>query len=156
MYIFGEETKETTFEIVIGMIGTAFSLFFFFSPTVLMINLIRGQLEIKKIPFIMLIATWFNCCLWFIYSYYLEKLPLIIGNSIGTGLCMIYIVIYLFYFFQNVLLKLVTIVLSLAIEFGIFAGFFLWAGDEYKEDVTGNVALVFNIIMYGSPGQNLV
>jgi uncharacterized protein with PQ loop repeat len=156
MDFFADETEQTTFEIVVGMIGNAFALFFFFSPAILMFNLIKGKQEVKKIPVILFIATWFNCTLWFIYGYYLGKLPIMLCNGIGTGLSMIYISIWLFYFFEKEMVKIITIAANLAISFGIFAAFFWFAGEEHNEDVTGNVALVFNIIMYAAPGQNLV
>jgi hypothetical protein len=150
---FAEEP--TAFELVVGYIGNAFALFFFFSPCVLMYNLITGKTELKNIPYILLFATWLNATLWFIYGFYLDKFTMQLCNIIGCGLSVIYIGIYIWFFFENYLFKIGAVIVTWGVLFGVFAAFFWGFGDKLKE-VTSTTAVVFNIIMYAAPGQNIV
>jgi hypothetical protein len=149
------EDNQDTFETIIGMIGNCFALFFFLSPGVLMIGLIRGTLDIKKIPVLLLAATWLNCMLWFVYGYYLNNFVMQLGNGAGIAILTTYICIYIFYYFPNIGMKLLMILVNLGILFGIFAAFFWWIA-LIDNEITGKAAMILNIIMYAAPGQNLV
>jgi hypothetical protein len=80
---------------------------------------------------------------------------MMIGNGIGIGLQEIYIAIYLWYFVKKANLRIPAILIAIVITLGIFAGFF-WGISVWDNRVTGKCAMVFNIIMYAAPGQNLV
>jgi hypothetical protein len=149
------DEKQDAFETVVGMIGNCFALFFFLSPGILFYGLIKGTLEIKKIPALMLIATWLNCMLWFVYGYYLDNFVMQLGNGVGMGILTVYIIIYVFYFFHNIIHKLLMILVTLVVLCASFALFFFWVSlaDNW---ITGKCAMGFNILMYAAPGQNLV
>jgi hypothetical protein len=103
----------------------------------------------------MFIATWLNCTLWFIYGYYENAFPIMLPNTIGSVLSIIYLTIVILHYFEKVITKLLVIVANLTVCFAIFTTFF-WVMNEEYHCVTGIVAMVFNCVMYGSPGQNLV
>ena len=140
---------------IIGYLGNAFALFFFLSPIIIMYKLIKGHEDVDKIPGILLASQWFNCTLWLIYGIYIEKDEVVICNVIGASLSLIYITIYILYRFERVAMKLLIILLTFGLMCGFFAGFY-WGVSPIDHEITGLVAMIFNIILYGSPGQNLI
>jgi hypothetical protein len=138
---------------VFGWIGTALALFFFISPVTLMWGLIKKTVDINNIPWILLIANTGNCILWAAYGFLLDKTQVWVCNSIGSVINVIYMCIYFIHLVNKKPLESVgVVVLTIGIPAGIFFLFYQFVSD----DVTGKVAMVFNIIMYAAPSQKIV
>jgi|LauGreDrversion4_2_1035121.scaffolds.fasta_scaffold724495_2 solute carrier family 50 protein (sugar transporter) len=154
MNFFLEADQKDTFQIIAGWIGNALALFFFLSPAVVMLKLIKGEIEHKMIPYILLIANIMNCLLWFIYGMNLEDYQIYGCNGLGGVINVIYLTIFWYFFVEKKFIYYVMYVVgSYLLLFGIWA-FFTF--NKTDNEIVGIVAMVFNIIMYAAPGQKLV
>jgi hypothetical protein len=154
MSLFFADVEKDTFQVVAGWIGNALALFFFFSPAIAMYKLIKGQIEYTVIPYISLIANIMNCLLWFVFGWTKQDDQVYLCNGIGGVTSIIYLTIYWYFFVEKKVPKYIGLVgLTYVILIGIWAVFQLLLNNN---DITGNVAMVFNIIMYAAPGQKLV
>ena len=152
-----EEQQEDLIGDIFGWVGTAISMFFFISPVVPFIDLIKGKITYKETPGILLICSFMNCILWAVYGVKLSKLQVYTANGIGGTITLVWIFIFLVYFAQkNVLKSIGYIFLSLVIIAGIGALFYFWVDPEKdKAVITGYVAMVFNVFMYAAPGEKI-
>ncbi len=149
-------TDEPLLKTIAGYCGNAFALFFFFSPIILIYNLILRKIDRKDIPFILFIANTMNCLLWFIYGWFKDEFAMWFCNGIGLATSFIYMLIVTYFVIEKgVGARLGAVFGVIAINSGIFALFWFVVGDDNKE-ITGLTAMVFNIIMYAAPGQKLV
>ncbi len=165
--IFTEVIKKDTFQIVAGWLGNALALFFFISPIFLIINLYKEKIKAKDVPYILLIANVMNCVLWTAYGVLKNDNQVWIINGTGGVLNVIWLCIYWVFFFEyNYRIYIPAQIASIYFVFTVWENFF-WlfpnAGqgtEEEKNDfainIAGNVAMVFNIIMYASPGQKIL
>jgi hypothetical protein len=152
--LLAEAAEKDTFQVVAGWIGNALALFFFFSPAVGMYSLIKGKIEHKTIPFVLLIANIMNCILWFIYGFKKEDYQIYACNGIGGVTNLIYLIIFWYYFADKNIGKHLGLT---GLTIGTLAG--IWAIFQFlveDPEITGYVAMVFNIIMYAAPGQKIV
>jgi hypothetical protein len=151
---FADVIEKDTFQIIAGWTGNALALFFFFSPAVGMYKLIKGEIEHTTIPYISLIANIMNCLLWFIFGWTIQDDQVYICNGIGGVTSIIYLSIFWFYFAEKNVSKYVGLLgLTYVLLGAIWATFQILINDS---DITGYVAMVFNIIMYAAPGQKIV
>lgn len=142
------------FQITAGWTGNAFALFFFFSPAVIILKLIKRQIEVVTIPYLLLMANIMNCLLWFIYGYRKNDIQVSFCNSIGAVINVIYLAIFWYYFIgKNIPKYLCLDLLTFGLLSGIFY-FFMFSVEDFE--ITGYTAMVFNIFMYAAPGQKLV
>jgi len=142
------------FQIIVGWIGNALALFFFFSPAVAMLKLIKGEIEHTTIPYISLIANIMNCLLWFIFAWIKQDDQIYICNGIGGFTSVIYLSIFWFYFSER---NVSRFVIFLGLTYIALGG--IWATFQiliHESEFTGYVAMVFNIIMFAAPGQKIV
>ena len=140
--------------------GTTLSLFFFLSPIVLYLELSKTK-NVEKIPGMMVIFTTLNTAFWLVYGFGGAGTPVWVCNGIGLIFNTTYVVWYLLYFFyENLTLKITSIGSSILVIGGFVAiGLVAYNDKEFADkvkDVFGYIALVMNIIMYASPGQNIV
>lgn len=146
---------------IFGWAGTVLACFFFISPANLFLKMVKTG-SLKEIPSLMLIFNSFNCILWLVYGLSGGGTQVWVCNSIGLFFSMIYCIWYLLYFFEEVLKKILSILVYLVIFGGlIFFGIYCKIHEEDfgKPKVkvpVGWIALIINVIMYAAPGQNLV
>ncbi len=149
-----DEVQKSTLKFVIGWIGNALALFFFFSPAIKVWALIKERIQHTEFSYFSLIANIMNCVLWFVYGLKLTTLEIWACNAIGGATSLIYLIVFWFYFNNKHILKFICFSLfTLALIFGIFALFY-WQLDDPQ--YTGKTAMVFNIIMFAAPGQKFV
>lgn len=139
--------------------GTAFSLFFFFSPIVLFIEVCKTN-NIKKVPYLMLLCNCICTFIWTVYGLAGGGLMVWVCNGIGLIFNLTYVCWFWLYFFDKISLKVISISISIAIcvgavTLGIFANHNKSLGDSIM-DPFGWAGMILNIFMYAAPGQKII
>ena len=138
---------------IFGWVGTGISTFFYIAPIVPFIKLIKGEITYKESPGILLICSFMNCILWGDYGLLLDRFLIYFANGIGGVITLIWIVIFIIHFVEKrfAMALLYNLILIVAIV-GIAMLFFFIVPYE----VTGKIAMVFNVLMYASPGEKMI
>jgi solute carrier family 50 protein (sugar transporter) len=138
---------------IFGWVGTGISTFFYIAPIVPFIKLIKGEITYKESPGILLICSFMNCILWGDYGLLLDRFLIYFANGIGGVITLIWIVIFIIHFVEKkfAMALLYNLILIIAIV-GIAMLFFFIVPYE----VTGKIAMVFNVLMYASPGEKMI
>jgi uncharacterized protein with PQ loop repeat len=154
MLSFADAQEETVFSSIVGWMGNCLALFFFLSPAVEFWKVWKGKIEIKHISYLMIIVNVVSCILWVAYGLIIKALIVYVCNGTGCAFSCVYLCLFWGFFFKDKpLLAISGMILSLYLTFTIFENFY-WIFPS--EDISGNVAMVLNIIMYAAPGSNLV
>ena len=138
---------------IFGWVGTGISTFFYIAPIVPFIKLIKGEITYKESPGILLICSFMNCILWGDYGLLLDRFLIYFANGIGGVITLIWIVIFIIHFVEKrfAMALLYNLILIIAI-IGIAMLFFFIVPYE----VTGKIAMLFNVLMYASPGEKMI
>ncbi len=149
-----ELTKEkSTFQVVVGVIANATALFFYFSPLLIVYNLIKGKIKANTVPYFLLICNVANTLLWFLYGLKKEDIQVWLINTVGGSANLVYLLIYWYYFVDK---KCFNYLIYCIFTFIIFGGIFCLFYFAVNKTVTGTIAMCTNIIMFAAPGQRIV
>ena len=146
----------TLFKNWLGLAGNILAITFFVAPISLMKKLHKREQDPKDIPYLLMVMSIMNCVLWVSYGILKtsDKFFILLANGIGFPINLFYLCLYFFYRSERDCAKsLVYIIPSIIISTGIYA-IFTYAIDIIE--VSQYSAMIFNIFMYGSPGQNIV
>jgi len=146
----------TLFKNWLGLAGNILAIFFFIAPVSLMKKLHKKEQDPKDIPYFIMLMSIMNCVLWVSYGILKtdDKFFILLANGIGFPINLFYLCLYLFYRSDRDCGKSLTLILpSIIVSCGILA-IFTYAINIIE--VSQYSAMVFNIFMYGSPGQNIV
>lgn len=144
----------TKFINLLGLLGNLFAIIFFIAPIGLMVKLHKKEINHSKIPYLMMIMNVMNCFIWFSYGLLIDDFFIKLANGIGYPTNLVYLCLFFFYKFDRNCLKSMAFILPSIIVSGGF--FYLLAYVIKNENVSKYSAMVFNIFMYGAPGQNIV
>jgi solute carrier family 50 protein (sugar transporter) len=138
---------------IFGWVGTGISLFFYIAPVVPFLKLIKGEITCKESPGILLICSFMNCILWGDYGLLLDRFLIYLANGIGGVITLIWIVIFIIHYVEKrfAMALLYNLILTISIV-GIALLFFFIVPYQ----VTGKIAMVFNVLMYASPGEKMI
>lgn len=164
-----EEPKSVT---ALNYIGNIFSLAFFATPLIQIIQAYKTKLDKNDIPLLLLLIIILNCLLWLINAFASGNLagwiPLLISNGAGIliNLCILFLYLNLILnknVKQFVFYGIMTINVLVQISYFMFRFIILKDKDskgksqEQKEfHLIGFVATVINICMYSSTFVNIV
>lgn len=138
----------------LGLMGNIFAIIFFIAPISLMVKLHKKEQDPAKIPYLIMIMNVMNCFLWFSYGILIEDFFIMLANGIGYPTNLIYLCLFFFYKADRNFLKSLGFILpSIILSGALFAALAFWIKIQ---DVSKYSAMVFNIFMYGAPGQNIV
>jgi hypothetical protein len=164
-----EEPKSVT---VLGYVGNIFSLAFFATPLIQIIQAYKTKLDKSDIPLLLLILIILNCLLWLINAFasgnLLNWIPLLVSNGAG-----ILINLCIFFLYLNLILnkKIKQFIfygiftLNVVVQIAYFMFRFIILKDKDSKDksqeqkefhLIGFVATVINICMYSSTIVNIV
>ncbi len=102
----------------------------------------------------MMIMNVLNCLLWFSYGILKNDFFLKLANGIGYPINLIYLCLYFFYKAERQTIKSLFLILpTIIFSAGLL---FLLAYVIENQDLSKFSAMVFNILMYGAPGQKIV
>ena len=136
---------------IFGWVGTVICIYFFVSPVVPFLKVIKGEITYKESPGVLLICSFMNCILWADYGLRKDRFLQYFPNGLGGSITLIFITIFLIYFAEKKLTfaLLYAVVLALVVS-GIAVLFYKI--DSYY---TGLVAMIFNVLMYAAPGEKM-
>lgn len=146
----------TKFQNLLGLCGNFFAIFFFISPITLMRQLHKREKEPKDVAFLVMIMSIMNCVLWVSYGILKEKdkFFIILANGLGLPVNLIYMSFFWYYYSERNFGKSLLFILPTWILCGAIFGVLTFVVKVGT--VAQYSAMVFNIFMYGSPGQNIV
>ena len=137
---------------IFGWVGTAIAIYFYLAPAVPFIKLVNDHLKVNEVPGILLICSFMNCILWADYGLLDDTFQVYLANGIGGAITLIWITIFLIYIGkQNIKIALLYIILLMICVGGISYVFYF----IIDKDITGKVAMIFNILMYAAPGEKI-
>ena len=138
---------------IFGWIGTILSIIFYFAPIYQFNELIKGKIDYKKIPFVLLTMSLLTIIFWVIYGINTKSYQIIITNLIGGIATLIFILIYLVYF-SNKNMKKSSIYICSFIIINIILIFIVF--KFFNNDIIGFCAMIFNIMMFASPCLKII
>ena len=137
---------------IFGWVGTAIAIYFYLAPAVPFIKLVNDHLKVNEVPGVLLICSFMNCILWADYGLLDDTFQVYLANGIGGAITLIWITIFLIYIGkQNLKIALLYIILLIICVGGISYVFYF----IIDKDITGKVAMIFNILMYAAPGEKI-
>ena len=137
---------------IFGWSATIICIYFFLAPVVPFLQVLKGKLNYKDSPGVLLIMSFMNCILWADYGLVKNDFQVYFCNAIGGSTTLIWITIYLIYLGnQNVGLGLLYNVGLILVLVGIMLVFYFVVPLE----ITGYSAMIFNVLMYAAPGEKI-
>ena len=144
--------KDKLIEAIFGWIGLAISTYFYLSPVVPFLKVLKGEIHYKDSPGLLLLCNIMNCILWIDYGLLKNSFQLYLTCAIGGTITLIWITIYLIFICKkNFALSLIINIVLLGVIIGISYLFY----DILDLKITGYVALIFNILMLAAPGEKI-
>ena len=138
---------------IFSTLGTIFSVFLSFSPTVPFIQVFKMEEKIEILPEGMLLCQLLNRLLWGSVWVLTKKLIPLINASVGIFITTVFITLYLYLYFHRRCLKTLSkFFILLCFESAIFFGAIMYGNVS----VVSLIAMIFNVAMYIAPGQKIV
>ena len=138
---------------IFSSLGTIFSIFLSFSPTVPFMQVFKGEEKIDILPEGMLLCQLLNRLLWCSVWVLTKKLIPFINASVGILITTVFLTLYLYLFFHRKCLKTLSkFLILLGFESAIFFGAILFGNVS----VVSLIAMIFNVAMYIAPGQKIL
>ena len=140
-------------ESIFGWMGLAISTYFYLSPAVPYYKVLRGDIDYKDSPAVLLFCNIMNCILWIDYGLLKGTFQVYLTCSIGGTITLIWITIYIIFLSKKrFFISLLILILFLGILIGLAYYVFYMVLDV---EITGIAALVFNILMLAAPGEKI-
>ena len=134
-------------------LGTIFSVFLSFSPTVPFIQVFQRKEKIEILPEGMLFCQLLNRLLWGSVWVLTKRLIPLINAGVGIIITSDFLILYFYLYFNRIYFKaLIGFFALLSFELFIFLGAVLYGNVS----VVSLLAMIFNVAMYIAPGQKIV
>lgn len=144
----------STLQITLGWIGNAFGIFFFLSPALKVYSLFTEKIDHTRVAYLQFVSSIGNCILWFIYGFRRGVIEIWFCNVIGVISNLIYLNVYWYFYVEKNKEKFQKYAMN---TFGILTCIyilFMWIFESLE--VAGFCAMLFNIMIYATPGQKIV
>ena len=138
---------------IFGWVGTAIATFFYIAPVVPFLKLIKGEISWKESPGVLLICSFMNCILWSDYGLLQDKFLVYFANGLGGTITLIFITIFLIHLADK---KFCFAFLYTLCLIAVIVGLAFLCYEVIKSDITGKIAMVFNVLMYAAPGEKII
>ena len=138
---------------IFSTLGTTLSFFMSFSPTVPFIKVFKKEEKIDILPEGFLLFLILTRIVWGAVWIITGRKIALLNSVLGVIICDVFVILYFFLYFNRTYLKtfLSSIILILS-EYGLCYLAVLWG--NYL--VLSYIAMIFNIIMFISPGQKIL
>ena len=134
-------------------IGTIISFALSFSPTVPFMKVFKGEEKIDILPEALLLFLILTRLVWGSVWILTGRKIALLNSVLGVTVCDVFVVLYFYLYFNRSCLKaFFSAIFLLIIEVGILYGGVFWGNHV----VLSYTAMVFNVIMFISPGQKIV
>ena len=138
---------------IFPILGTIFSVFLSFSPTVPFIQVFKRKEKIEILPEGMLLCQLLNRLLWGSVWVLTKRIIPFINAAVGIFITSVFIVLYFYLYFDRLYYKTFMGLISLIVfEFSI-AIIAISYGDVPTVSL---LAMIFNVAMYIAPGQKIL
>ena len=137
---------------IFGWTGAGLSTYFYLAPAVSFYKLVKEQLKVNEVPGVLLICSFMNCILWTDYGLLGDTFQIYFANGIGGGITLIWITIYLIFIGKQRIKYALLLILLLMLAIGAISYIFYFV---INQDITGLVAMVFNVLMYAAPFEKI-
>ncbi len=137
---------------LLSILSNFFTILFFVSPATMITKMIKTG-DTSKIPYLLFLFTNINCLFWFIYGVKLNSWAIYSNNFFGIVANTMYLSLFIIYL-NNCSNRLKVILIFLTIIFNIVT-FSFFITFVKKAQISGSIAMVFNIIMNLSQLQKL-
>ena len=124
------------------------------SPLVAFIPIIKGKEKYTNIPILMLVFNLLNNLAWGCYWYRIFDYPPMICSVICAIIATFFFVVYLYFFTNKNIKKFILYNFCLIIVEILIIFICLYALESLK--IFGIILIVFNVLMFIAPGQNLI
>jgi len=138
---------------IFGWVGTALATYFYISPVVPFIKLIKGEITYKESPGVLLLCSFMNCILWVDYGLLQNNFQVYFANGLGGSITLIFITIFLIYVSE---LRIGFSLLYNFILIAVITGISLLCFYIVPSNITGTAAMIFNVLMYAAPGEKIM
>ena len=134
-------------------VGTIISFALSFSPTVPFMKVFKGEEKIDILPEALLLFLILTRLVWGSVWILTGRKIALLNSVLGVTVCDVFVSLYFYLYFNRSCLKaFFSTIFLLIIEAGILFGGVLWGNHL----VLSYTAMVFNVIMFISPGQKIV
>ena len=138
---------------IFPILGTIFSVFLSFSPTVPFIQVFKRQEKIEILPEGMLLCQLLNRLLWGSVWVLTKIIIPFINAAVGIFITSVFIVLYFYLYFDRLYYKTFMGLISLIVfEFSIA----IIAISYGNVPTVSLLAMIFNVAMYIAPGQKIL
>ena len=138
---------------IFSTVGTILSFFMSFSPLVPFIKVFKREEKIDILPEGFLSFLILNRLAWGSVWIITGRKIALLNSVLGVIICDIFVILYFFLYFNRTYLKpFLSSIILILIEYGICYVAVLW-GDYLT---ISYIAMIFNVIMFISPGQKIL
>jgi hypothetical protein len=129
-----------------GWCGTCFSIIFYMAPAQPYSRLVKKEITINDIPFLLIIFSYLNNISWIAYGLRKDQYKPVVCNTVGAILSLVFIIVFCAYY-NNLKVKKslfhILIILNFSFEFFWLCYFII------KNVITlGYISMILNIFMY--------
>ena len=133
--------------------GTIISFILSFTPIFPFIKVFKKEEKIDILPEGLLLTLILNRIVWGSVWILTERKIALLNSVLGVGVCDIFVFLYFYLYFNRTYLKtFISSVILIIIEGGILYLALLWGNHT----ALSYIAMVFNVMMFISPGQKIV
>jgi len=147
------EQEEDLVAVIVGWIGTFLATYFFVSPVIPYIKVLKGEMKISDSPGILLICNMINTIIWTTYGLVGNTFQVYFNNCFGGSFTLLWISIYLIFLADK---KIPMGILYISMLLILVTGFLYIFYFYVPYVVSGYIAMIFNILMYAAPGEKIV
>lgn len=134
-------------------IGTIISFGLSFTPTVPFVKVFKGEEKIDILPEGVLLFLILTRLVWGSVWILTNRKIALLNSVLGIAVCDVFVALYFYLYFNRSCLKaFFSSIFLLLIEFGIIFGGVFWGNHV----VLSYTAMVFNVMMFVSPGQKII
>ena len=138
---------------IFSTLGTIFSIFLSFSPTVPFIQVFQRKEKIEILPEGMLFCQLLNRLLWGSVWVLTKRIIPFINAGVGIIITSVFLVLYFYLYFDRKIYKtFLGFLVLLSFELIVFSGAVLYG----VVSVVSLLAMIFNVAMYIAPGQKIL
>ena len=138
---------------IFSSLGTIFSVFLSFSPTVPFIQVFKRKEKLEILPEGMLFCQLLNRLLWGSVWVLTKRIIPFINAGVGIIITSVFLILYLYLYFNRKCSKtFLGFLILLIFELVVFSGAVLYGNVS----VVSLLAMIFNVAMYIAPGQKIL
>lgn len=139
---------------IIGTFASIIGFFLSLSPFILYYKVYKNQLSVKSIPISMIIFNLLTGVVWLCYWVKKQTLVPLLSTGINFIIHNISTMFYIYFYIEGKIKKFISIYLLVILISYIF--YYIDYNYIKNEKNNGTVAMIFCIITYIAPGQNLL